>query len=275
MNIKVKYSRALEVADYVPAHKCSRRETYGSRCNKKVQVYFVEEKDLKKDATDQAKTTPRQTCKRKNAYDLSLEPPAKRKMINVFSGQKKLDAGLPFRGIPTDAGNLLLEHVNKRLCGLTDLQSTSSAEDDPNWTLEGKKSKSKNVRKSSKVSDASCVKSLNPLITKASGKSGIKNTTTPKYDVDSVVDSRECNASHTLYLPYNNYWLFECEGLHAGYYSEFENNIENTFPESFLWLLKECSRLLEMKTKDLYLQLVSVEKMYFSDTKPPSLKITR
>uniref|UniRef100_A0A1B6FI01 TATA box-binding protein-associated factor RNA polymerase I subunit B n=1 Tax=Cuerna arida TaxID=1464854 RepID=A0A1B6FI01_9HEMI len=43
---------------------------------------------------------------------------------------------------------------------------------------------------------------------------------------------------------------------------EFEEFAMNTFPSSFLWLLKECSRMICVPIKDLYANIISLEKNY-------------
>ncbi|KAG8311108.1 hypothetical protein J6590_049660 [Homalodisca vitripennis] len=43
---------------------------------------------------------------------------------------------------------------------------------------------------------------------------------------------------------------------------EFEEFAMNSFPSSFLWLLKECSRMICVPIKDIYANIVSLEKNY-------------
>ena len=64
-----------------------------------------------------------------------------------------------------------------------------------------------------------------------------------------------------LHYPSTNYWVFD--SIDRSMKNETFNKIASeNFSDSFLWLLKECSRIVRCSLLDLFTELVIIERVY-------------
>lgn len=68
--------------------------------------------------------------------------------------------------------------------------------------------------------------------------------------------------SFILNEPYKYYWFLHGEfykTVRPGSFENFDYISHQMFPNSFLWLLKECSRTINVNPRDLYYEVVNTE----------------
>lgn len=87
-----------------------------------------------------------------------------------------------------------------------------------------------------------------------------------KYTFESLIDP-DPNSNSTnefeIYNPAQEYWLFH-EFSRSVTYEEFNELSETHLSENFVWLLKELANMIFSETREIYLELITIEAVMYS-----------
>ena len=70
--------------------------------------------------------------------------------------------------------------------------------------------------------------------------------------------------SKTIGSPSSNYWIYHDVDVKRISHCDFEGHFLNFTPKNFQWLTIECSRMIEMKIRDVYGELMTLEKFFIT-----------
>jgi hypothetical protein len=87
-------------------------------------------------------------------------------------------------------------------------------------------------------------------------------------DFEEEETSGDRGAKDVVYVGGSEYWLHHGNVTRLSL-DEFDNFSRTSFSMNFFWLLGECSKLIGQSTKDVYVEVVQVERVFF-----PSLSST-